>query len=57
MDIRKKAVIIFTAGNTRRATRTIDCKRTEKIFLKESVDKDRNFLLLKFDNDYDLVSR
>ena len=56
MDIGKKAILVFTVDNVRRATRTIDCKRTEKIFIKESVDKARNFLLLKFDNDYDLVS-
>jgi len=54
MDIRKKSLLIFLPGQAR-PTRTIDCKRTDRLYAKESVDKARNFLLIRIPNEYDLV--
>ncbi|XP_067938007.1 dual oxidase 2-like [Watersipora subatra] len=57
MDIRKKSLILFAAGNLRRPARTIDCSRTSKLVLTESTDRLRNYLSVSIDNDYDLVLR
>lgn len=54
-DVDKKAILVFADPNTRKPTRTLSCKDGGKMFLKESVDKQRNYLLIRVPREYDLV--
>ena len=56
LDIGKKSLLVFTAQNVKRPTRTIDCNRTETFTIIESSDKQRTYLLVRIPNEYDLVS-
>lgn len=55
-DESKRAILLFAGASRGRPTRTVDCKNVKKMYLKESVDRNCNYLLIRVAQDYDLVS-